>query len=110
MKNMNNKTKLKKEDNVVVISGADRGRKGKILFIDRPSNRIVIEGINKRNKFIKPSQENPKGGVINREFPINITNVMYFCDKCKKGVRISINNVDGKNVRVCKKCEKTLDK
>ena len=54
-------TKLKKNDNVVVISGADRGKKGKILFVDTSKGRVVIEGINKKKKFVRPSQENPKG-------------------------------------------------
>lgn len=104
------KTRLKINDNVVVIAGSDRGRRGKVLFIDRKRGRIVVEGINKRQKFVKPSQDNPKGGMISREFPINISNVMYFCDKCKQGVRIGVKESEKANQRICKKCGKTLDK
>ncbi len=103
-------TKLKKNDNVVVMSGADRGKKGKILFVDVSKERVVVEGINKKKKFVRPSQENPKGGVISLEYPVNISNVLIFCDKCKKGVRIGMEIKDSGKNRVCKKCGKSLDK
>lgn len=103
-------TKLKKNDNVVVMSGADRGKKGKILFVDVSKGRVVVEGINKKKKFVRPSQENPKGGVISLEYPVNISNVLIFCDKCKKGVRIGMEIKDSGKNRVCKKCGKSLDK
>ena len=79
------KTKLKVKDNVVVVSGSNRGKRGKVLKIDSVKGRIIVEGVNKRNKYLKPSQENPQGRMVNLEFPIHISNVMYFCDKCKKG-------------------------
>ena len=63
------KTSLKKNDNVVVVTGSDRGKRGKVLFIDRKKGKIVVEGINKKKKFVRPSQENPKGGIIRLEFP-----------------------------------------
>lgn len=93
---------------MVVISGSDKGRKGKILFVDRKKSRVVIEGVNKRQKYMKPTQENPKGGALSKEFPIAISNVMLFCDKCKKGVRIGMNINDNTKTRVCKKCGKSL--
>jgi large subunit ribosomal protein L24 len=103
------KTMIKKDDNVVILSGADRGKRGKVLFIDRKNGRIIVEGINKKKKFVKPSQENPKGGIISLEFPIHISNVMLFCDKCKKGVRLEYD-VKGKGkVRICSKCGKSYD-
>ena len=98
-------TKLKKNDNVVVLSGADKGRRGKILFIDMKKGRVVVEGVNKKKKFVRPSQENPKGGIISLEYPINISKVMVFCDKCKKGVRVGVQLKD-----VCRKCGKSFDK
>jgi large subunit ribosomal protein L24 len=106
---MKTRTKLKVDDNVIVISGADKGRKGKILFIDRNSDRVIVEGVNKRTKYLRPTQENPKGGMITKEFPINISNIMFHCDKCKKGVRLQ-TAVSDKNEksRVCAKCGKTL--
>lgn len=103
------KSNLKKNDNVMVISGADRGKRGKILYVDRKIGRVVIEGINKKKKFVRPSQENPKGGVITLEYPIHISNAMIFCDKCKKAVRIGIKQKDDNKIRVCKKCGKSFD-
>jgi large subunit ribosomal protein L24 len=103
-------TNLKKNDNVVIISGSDKGRRGKILFIDKEKGRVVVEGVNKKKKFVRPSQENPKGGVINLEYPLNISKVMLFCEKCKKGVRMGMQAKDSGKIRVCKKCGKSFDK
>jgi large subunit ribosomal protein L24 len=102
-------TRIKAKDNVVVNSGADRGRRGKVLKVSAKNGRIIVEGINKKSKYIKPGPEQPKGGKVNVEFPIDISNVMIFCDKCKKGVRIGIQYKDKIKVRVCKKCGKNLD-
>lgn len=94
------KTKLKVNDEVVVISGKHKGKRGKILFIDRLGERVVVQGINLRKKFIRPSQENPQGGVIEVESPIHISNVMYYDSKLKKGVRLGFKYEDGKKIRV----------
>jgi large subunit ribosomal protein L24 len=102
-------SRIKKNDNVVVISGSDRGRRGKVLKLGAKPGRIIVEGINKRNKHLKPGPESPKGGMVNIEYPIDISNVMIFCDKCKKGVRIGIQYKDDKKARICKKCGKILD-
>ncbi|HNX25251.1 MAG TPA: 50S ribosomal protein L24, partial [Spirochaetota bacterium] len=67
------KTKLKINDNVVVTSGSNRGKRGKVLKVDRVKGRIIVEGVNKRNKYLKPSQENPQGRMVNLEFPIHIS-------------------------------------
>lgn len=102
-------TKIKKNDNVVVLTGSDKGQRGKVLYVDRKKGRVVVEGVNKKKKFVRPSQENPKGGVISLEYPLNISNVAYFCDKCKKGVRINIDFKDKNKIRKCKKCGRSLD-
>ncbi len=103
-------TKLKKEDQIVVISGNDRGKRGKVLFIDNKKGRIIVEGINIRKRHIKQqNQEGQKGGIVQMEFPMQISNVMYFCDKCKKGVRLGIEVKNDSKVRVCKKCGKRID-
>ena len=108
MKKVSVKTKFKVNDNILVVSGSDKGKRGKLLFIDRKNHRVVVEGINKKKKHMKPSQENPKGGIINIERPINISNVMYFCDKCKKGIRIAIDVSGDNKIRKCNKCGKGL--
>lgn len=100
----NKKIKLRKDDNVIVIAGKEKGKKGKVLFIDNKNDRIVIEGVNQRKKFMRPSQENPKGGVVNIEAPMHISNVMYYDDKQKKGARIGyeVSQSSGKKTRVIK--------
>jgi large subunit ribosomal protein L24 len=102
-------SQLKVNDSVIVITGSDRGRKGKILKIDRRKGRVIVEGVNKRNKNMKASQENPKGGKINIEFPIAISNVQLFCEKCKKGTRIGVQQKDKVKARVCRVCGKSID-
>jgi large subunit ribosomal protein L24 len=104
------KTKFKKNDNVVVINGADGGKRGRILKVDKDKGRVIVEGVNKRNKYLKPSQDNPKGRLVNLEYPINISNIMYFCDKCKKGVRVGIKQTDKDKTRICRSCSKSIDK
>lgn len=92
--------KLHKDDEVIVIAGKDKGRKGKILALDKKRDRVFIEGVNKRKRYVRPTQENPQGGQIEIEFPVHISNVMFFDSKKKKGVRIGSSEVKGKKVRV----------
>jgi large subunit ribosomal protein L24 len=81
-------SKLKKNDTVKVISGNARGTIGKILFIDRKKGRLIVEGVNIIHRHTKPSQKNPQGGIVKREAPINITNVMLMCPKTNQPTRI----------------------
>ncbi len=110
VKVVNNKTKLKVNDNVVVVSGADRGKRGKILKIDANSSRVIVEGINKKTKYLRATQENPQGGMVNIEFPIHISNVMLFCEKSKKPTRVGIEITDKSKNRISKKSGKSIDK
>lgn len=98
------KKRLKKDDTVIVIAGKEKGKKGKVLFIDNKNDRIVVEGVNQRKKFMRPSQENPKGGIVNIEAPMHISNVMYYDDKQKKGARIryEVSENSGKKNRIIK--------
>ena len=104
------KTKLKINDNVVVVSGSGKGKRGRLLQINKTKGLALVEGVNKKHKAVKASQENPKGGITQREYPIQISNVMFFCDKCKKGVRLQIvDSADNKTKgRKCSKCGKTI--
>ncbi len=83
-------TKLRLNDEVVVISGTSKRKKGKILAIHREKAYVWIKGVNLRKKILRPSQENPKGGSIEIEAPIHISNVQYWDSKSKKGTRLSI--------------------
>ena len=81
-------TRLRKNDTVKVISGNAKGTVGKVLFIDRKKGRLIVEGVNIVKRHTKPSQKNPNGGIISREAPINITNVMLMCPKTNEPTRI----------------------
>jgi large subunit ribosomal protein L24 len=84
------KTRLKKGDNVMVLSGNSKGSTGKVLFINREKGRIIVEGVNIMHRHTKPSQKNPQGGIVRREAPINISNVMLICPKTNEPTRIGM--------------------
>lgn len=103
--------RVKKNDRVVLIAGKDKGKTGKVLFVDRKKARVIVEGLNIVKKTLRPSQQNPKGGIIDIEAPVHISNVMVICPKCDRGVRVKKKVLDdGKRVRVCGKCGEILDK
>lgn len=96
--------RLKKGDTVIVIAGNDKGKTGKILKVFPEKNRIVVEGVNIRKKHSKPSQLNPQGGIIEKEMPIDASNVMYYDTKTNKPSRIGykfiIDEKTSKNKKV----------
>ena len=97
--------KLKKNDNVTVLAGKEKGKSGKIIRVDREKNRVYIEKVNMIKRHIKPRSAQEPGGIIDKEAPVNISNVALYCPKCKKAVRFSVNADDkGKKTRLCKKC------
>lgn len=80
---------LKKNDTVIVITGNDRGAKGRILFVDRAKGRVIVEGVNVRKRRLKPSQRNPQGGIIPQEMPISASNVMLLDPKTGERTRVA---------------------
>lgn len=104
------KLNIKKGDNVVVISGKDKGKTGKILQVASNQNRAVVDGINIVTKHQKPKNQKDKGGLIKKPAPIDMSNIMVVCPACGKATRISRKEIEGKNVRICKKCGASLDK
>ena len=101
---------IKKGDNVVVIAGKDKGKKGKVLETSPKSLKVVVEGVNIVSKHKKPRSAQDKGGIIKQTNPIDSSNVMVVCPACDKATRVAHKTVDGKKVRVCKKCGASLDK
>jgi large subunit ribosomal protein L24 len=95
---------VKKGDVVMVITGKDAGKRGKILAVDLKKGRIVVEKINLVKRHTKPSQAMPQGGIVEQEAAINSSNVMLYCSECKSVTRRSIKLTDSGKVRVCKKC------
>ncbi|RKD34123.1 50S ribosomal protein L24 [Thermohalobacter berrensis] len=101
---------VKKGDKVVVISGKDKGKVGKVLRAIPKKDRVIVEGVNMQTKHQKPSPTNPQGGIIHQEGPIHVSNVMPYCEKDKKGVRVGYKVLEnGKKVRICRKCGEVLD-
>lgn len=96
---------VKKGDKVVIITGKDKGKIGKVLTSMPKENRVIVEGVNLVTKHQKPNQQLQQAGIIQKENPVNASNVMIYCDKCKSGVRTEKKILDnGKKVRACKKC------
>jgi len=102
---------VKKNDKVKVITGKDKGRTGKVLHVDKKKKRVVVEGLNIVKKAKRPDQQNQKGGIVELEASIHISNVMVVCPKCGKAVRVKKKKLeDGKKVRICANCGEFLDK
>ena len=105
-----NSMKVKKGDKVQVIAGKDKGKQGTILRSVPTRNRVVVEGCGIVKKAVRPTQQNPQGGIISMEAPNHVSNVMLVCPSCGKPVRTGKRiNDEGKKVRVCKKCGKDID-
>ena len=95
---------IRKDDKVVVISGKDKGKEGKVLIANPKAGKVIVEGVNVATKHQKPRKQGEEGGIIKVETPIYACKVMVVCPKCGKATRVAHKLVDGKNVRVCKKC------
>ena len=96
--------KLKKGDNVLVLSGNDKGKTGEVLEIIPKTQKVIVKGVNIRKKHVKPRKAGEEGGIIPSEFPIHSSKVNVICPKCQKATRVGYVIEDGKKVRVCKKC------
>jgi large subunit ribosomal protein L24 len=105
-------TPIRKNDNVVVTTGKDRGKRGRVVRVVPEKNRVIVEGVNviKRHTKANP-QRNIKGGLVEREAPLHASNVQLVCPECGKPTRIGRKILgDGRKVRVCRKCEGVVDK
>ncbi len=105
---------IRKDDQVEVIAGDDKGtasdrRIAKVLKVFPARNKIVVEGVNRVYKHMRPSPKNPQGGRLSKEMPIDVSNVMLFCSKCNRGVRVGRRFTDdGQKQRYCKSCGTSL--
>ncbi len=108
---MRGRFSLKKNDLVMVIAGKEKGKSGRILKVFPRKNRALIEKVNFIKKHTRPSGQTRQGGIVEREAPIHVSNVMVICEKCNLPIRVGKKILDdGKKVRVCKKCGELLDK
>lgn len=101
------KFKLRKEDQVQVIAGKDKGKQGKIVRIDRDKGRAIVAGVNMVKKAQKKRKQTDRGGIIEIEAPIQISNIMIVCRKCGP-TRIGYKIEGGAKKRVCRKCGEAL--
>ena len=95
---------MKKNDTVIVLSGKDKGTKGKVLVALPKENKVVVERVNVATCHTKPKKQGETGGIVKRETPIRACKVALYCPKCDKGVRVGFEMKGDKKVRVCKKC------
>ena len=95
---------IRKDDKVIVLSGKDKGKTGKVLVADPKSLKVIVEGVNVATKHQKAQKKGQDGGLIKVETPIYVSKVQLVCPKCGKGTRVAHKIEDGKKTRVCKKC------
>jgi large subunit ribosomal protein L24 len=101
---------IRRGDTVIVLSGKDRGLRGKVVRSLPSENRAVVEGINKVKRHQKPSLQNPQSGIITKEAPLNASNLMLVCPHCHKPTRVAHKiQDDGSRVRACKRCDADID-
>lgn len=106
-----NKAHVRKDDKVKVIAGKDKNKVGKVLQVIPQKGRVVVDGINVVKRHTKPTQANPQGGILEKPAAIDLSNVMLYCEKCKKATRIQMKSLDnGKLARQCKHCGEIFDK
>ena len=103
------KLALRKGDTVVINSGDDKGKKGKVLEVSRGEGKVIVEGINIVTKHVKPRRQGEEGGLIKTEGAFYASKVNVYCAKCDKGVRVAHKIVDGNKIRVCAKCGHKFD-
>jgi large subunit ribosomal protein L24 len=101
--------KIIKNDTVLVVSGNYKGKKGKVLKVFPRRNRVIVEGVNFIKRHTRPTQKNQQGGIIEKEAPIHISNLMVVCPKCDTPTRLGRKVLDdGKRIRTCRRCGEML--
>ena len=99
------KLHIKKDDTVIVRSGDDLGRKGKVLEVSPKEGKVIVKGVNIVTRHVKPRKQDEQGGIVKVEGAMYASKVMLYCDKCDKGVRVKHTTDDnGNKIRVCAKC------
>ena len=106
---MNKKVHVKTNDTVVVLSGKDKGKKGKVLQVSPKEGKVIVEGLNVATKHVKPRRQGEQGGIVEAEAAMYASKVQLVCPKCSKATRIGHKILeDGSKVRVCKSCSEEI--
>jgi len=101
--------KIKRGDTVLMITGKDKGRKGKVTKALPRENKIIVEGLNIVKKHVKPKREGEKGKIVEVSRPVDVSNAKLICPKCKNPTRVGYKIVNKKKYRLCKKCNETFE-
>ncbi len=102
-------SKVKKNDTVKILTGRDRGKTGKIITVFPKTNRALVQGLNMVKKHARKTREDQQGGIIQKESPVAMSNLMVMCQKCGKPTRIGFSVLsDGTKTRICKKCKELI--
>jgi len=105
------KLHVKKDDMVMIMAGKDKGKTGKIIRVLPEKSRVLVENHNIVKRHTRPNRTNTEGGIIEKEMPLDVSNVMLLCGACNKPVRTGVRALeDGSKVRFCKKCNEIVDK
>lgn len=100
--------KIRKNDTVLIISGKDRAKRGKVLDVFPREKRLVVEGLNLRKKHVKPKRSGEKGQVVELPGSISVSNVKLICTKCGKAARVGYKIIEKRKYRICKKCNQEI--
>jgi large subunit ribosomal protein L24 len=102
---------IRKNDTVVVIAGREKGKRGKVLFVLPARERVIVEHVNMIKRHQRPTQKLRQGGIIEREAPLHVSNVMVVCGKCDRPTRVGVQVLaDGRRARVCRRCREIVDR
>jgi len=102
--------RIRREDTVLVTKGKDRGRTGEVRKVIPKKNRLIVTGVNMVKRHMKPQGQQKPGGIIDREAPIQISNVALICESCQEPARVGFRTAgEGRKVRFCKRCDANLD-
>lgn len=101
--------RIRKNDQVVVGVGKDSGKRGRVLRVFPDKNKALVERVNLVKKHARPTQDNPKGGIVEKEAPIALSNLMLYCPRCNRGTRVGYKFLEsGDKTRICRRCQEVL--
>jgi large subunit ribosomal protein L24 len=107
---LNNNVHVKKGDQVVVLSGKDKGKRGKVLSVFPSDSKVIVEGVNMATKHVKPRKAGQGGGILHQEVAVNASKVMIYCNKCETPSRVGVRELENKTrVRFCKNCKELFN-
>ena len=102
-------SKIKKNDTVKILTGKDKGKTGKVLTVSPETGRALVQGLNLVKKHARRTKDDQQGGIIQKESPLHISNLMVVCQKCNKPTRVSFSMLsDGTKTRICRKCKELI--